>query len=118
MSNGEGGERKVDAAVHRQYLHLVLPVKGDRLPAAINGHVPRDGERAGERDIRTTPAVEGDGIAVIIGVGLTDRGVQVGLITGADGDGRLGVGAGSRQPACHGEQADEQAQQEREARPG
>ena len=72
-----------------------------------------------EEDIATT--TEGDGIAVgIIAVGLSDRGVQVRLITGADGDGqgRLGVGRPRGEPtAC--QQADQEHQGEcDEPRPG
>jgi hypothetical protein len=54
MSNGEGLEGEGDAAIHGEHLRAAAAIKGDRLPAAIDGQVRADGERAGDGDGATT----------------------------------------------------------------
>jgi hypothetical protein len=65
-------------------------------------------------DISTTS--EGDGIVGIVAVGLGDGGVQLGPITGAHRDGRLGMG-GLSHPTQRDAQAEQQAQPQRQASP-
>ncbi len=116
MGNSEGVEREGDAAVHGQHLHAAAAVEGDALAAAIQGQVVRaDGERAGDGDGATT--AEGDGVSA---GRAADGAVQVGLITGADRNGRgwLGMGRPAGKPEA-GEHADSQQQgQSDQARPG
>ncbi len=54
MGNGEGLEVEGDAAIHGEHLRAVAAIEGDILPAAIQGQVLCDGERAGDGDGATT----------------------------------------------------------------
>ncbi len=54
MGNGEGVEREADAAIHGEHLHAVATIEGDALPAAVQGQVLADGERADDGDGATT----------------------------------------------------------------
>ena len=116
MGNGEGIEGEADAAFHGEHLHAVAAIQGNRLPAAIQGHASRDRERAGDDNIRAT--AEGDGVAAVVAVGLTDSGLQLGVRTTiADGERALGMRR-TGQPTQHDAQADEQGQPAQQAQPG
>jgi len=95
----------------------MLPIEGDALPAAIDGHASGDGERVAEDNIAA--ATEGDGIAIVIAVGCADIGLQLAVIaTIANGQSGRRVGfAAAQGRAC--QQAKAQQETEREqAQPG
>jgi hypothetical protein len=115
MGNGEGVEGESDAAVHEEHPHAVAPIEGDRLPAAVQGQILADGERAAEGDGATT--TEHDRVT---SGGAADDGADPPRArlptTIGDGQGRSGsrmrVQAHSGQRAA---QADQQRQAEAQA---
>jgi len=115
MGNGEGVEGEGDAAIHGEHPHAVATIEGDALPAAVQGQVLADGERAGDRDGATT--TERDRVK---SGGAADDGADAPRArlptTVGDGQGRSGsrmrVEAHSGQ---HAAQADQQRQAEAQA---
>ena len=79
MSNGEGIEREADATVHPQHLHLVLSIKGDILPTAVQRQVLGDSQGLRQGNISTTAQCDG-----ITTTGTGDGGIQMALVTGAE----------------------------------
>src|SRR5262249_8153391 len=58
MSNGEGLEGEGDAAIHGEHLRAVATIEGHALPAAVQGHVLADRQRATDRDGATTTELD------------------------------------------------------------